>query len=97
VIRAWARIEENRQQAMFSISDNGPGLSAGDREHLFDLFYSGRQAGRGLGFGLSKAWRIVTLHGGTIEVASPAAGGVTLTVSWPASAAGASPHPENPR
>jgi len=86
VIRAWAGVENDRPLAMFSISDTGPGLSAGDREHLFDPFYSGRQAGRGLGFGLSKAWRIVTLHGGTIEAASPEAGGVTLTVGWPASA-----------
>jgi len=38
------------------------------RRHLFDPFYSGREAGRGLGFGLSKAWRIVSEHGGRIDV-----------------------------
>jgi signal transduction histidine kinase len=96
VVRAWARCENDRRLAVFSISDNGPGFSAADREHLFDPFYSGRQAGRGLGFGLSKAWRIVTLHGGTIEVASPAAGAVTFTVCWPASAADADPVAEDP-
>jgi len=53
-----------------SIADNGPGISPEVRDHLFDPFYSGRQAGRGLGMGLSKAWRIVTLHGGTIDVQS---------------------------
>jgi signal transduction histidine kinase len=95
-IRAWPAVENDRQQAKFSISDNGPGLSATDREHLFDPFYSGRQAGRGLGFGLSKAWRIATLHGGTIEAASPAGGGVTFNVCWPASAADASSLAENP-
>src|SRR5262245_32468275 len=87
VIRARAGVENDRRVALFSISDSGPGLSAADREHLFDPFYSGRQAGRGLGFGLSKAWRIVTLHGGTIEVASPAGKGLTVTVCWPALAA----------
>jgi signal transduction histidine kinase len=50
------------------VRDTGPGLTAADREHLFDPFYSGRPAGRGLGFGLSKCWRIVTRHGGRIEV-----------------------------
>src|SRR5262249_52884316 len=76
--------ESGRAQAFFSIADTGTGLSATDREHLFDPFYSGRQAGRGLGFGLSKSWRIVTLHGGRIDVASPEAGGVEFTVTWPA-------------
>jgi signal transduction histidine kinase len=38
------------------------------REHIFDPYYSGREAGRGLGFGLCKAWRIVDEHGGNITV-----------------------------
>ena len=69
--------------ALFSIADDGPGLSEVEREHLFDPFFSGRQAGRGLGFGLSKVWRIVTLHDGQIDVDSPAAGGVVFTIRWP--------------
>jgi signal transduction histidine kinase len=52
------------------ISDDGPGIKPEERRHIFDPFYSARQAGRGLGFGLSKAWRIVTNHGGRIEVSS---------------------------
>lgn len=54
--------------------DSGPGLSDRAREHLFDPFFSGREAGRGLGFGLSKAWRIAELHGGAIEAHSTRAG-----------------------
>lgn len=72
------------------VCDNGRGLSAADREHLFDPFYSGRQAGRGLGFGLSKCWRIVTGHGGRIDVAEHEGAGVTFTVHWPGS--GVIPH-----
>jgi len=79
--------DKNRRTAILSISDDGPGLSPADREHLFDPFYSGRQAGRGLGFGLAKAWRIVTLHGGQIEVVSPEKGGVLFTIFWPAAPA----------
>jgi signal transduction histidine kinase len=82
-INARIDVESGRRLAVFAVSDNGPGLSPADQEHLFDPFYSGRQAGRGLGFGLSKAWRIVTLHRGTIDVASPKTGGTTLTVRWP--------------
>jgi signal transduction histidine kinase len=54
--------------AEVSVSDDGPGISDEVRRHMFDPFYSGREAGRGLGFGLSKCWRIVTDHGGEVLV-----------------------------
>ncbi|MFQ5734821.1 MAG: sensor histidine kinase, partial [Planctomycetaceae bacterium] len=66
-----------------TIADNGCGLTEADRRHLFDPFYSGRQAGRGLGFGLCKCWRIVSNHGGLIEVES-GKGRTTFRVCWPA-------------
>lgn len=65
------------------VRDNGPGVSADARRHLFDPFYSGREAGRGLGFGLSKAWRIVTAHNGQIEVDSQPGHGATFTLRLP--------------
>jgi len=71
----------------FAVSDNGVGLSEAEREHLFDPFYSGRQAGRGLGFGLSKCWQILRLHGGEIEVGEPGSHesdvGLTIESLWP--------------
>ena len=69
--------------ATLEISDNGPGLTELDRRCLFDPFYSGRQAGRGLGFGLCKCWRIVTQHGGTIEVNSVPWVQTAVTTLWP--------------
>ncbi len=57
--------------AQIAFTDTGPGLSPHVREHLFDPFFSGREAGRGLGFGLSKCWRIITEHGGQIAFSSP--------------------------
>jgi hypothetical protein len=55
---------------MIEVTDSGPGLSEQACRHLFDPFYSGREAGRGLGFGLSKCWRIIAEHGGTVTVAN---------------------------
>ncbi len=49
-----------------SVQDNGVGVDDRVRRHLFDPFFSGREAGRGLGFGLSKSWRIIEQHGGEI-------------------------------
>jgi signal transduction histidine kinase len=84
VMISASTIEElGKSTVRFSVADDGPGLSDTEREHLFDPFYSGRQAGRGLGFGLSKVWRIVTLHEGRIEVDLPAAGGVAFAIHWP--------------
>ncbi len=66
--------------AEVSVADDGPGILPEERRHLFDPFYSARQAGRGLGFGLSKAWRIVTNHGGKIEVDSEPGEGAVFVV-----------------
>tara|TARA_R110002111_G_C5993139_1_gene372241 strand:+ start:767 stop:2029 length:1263 start_codon:yes stop_codon:yes gene_type:complete len=65
------------------VIDDGPGLTEQEREHLFDPFFSARQAGRGLGFGLSKCWRIISLHGGTIEAETNPDRGVTFHLFWP--------------
>jgi signal transduction histidine kinase len=71
------------KRARIHIRDDGPGLKPEERRHLFDPFYSARQAGRGLGLGLSKAWRIVSNHGGRIEVESQPGCGATFTIVWP--------------
>jgi signal transduction histidine kinase len=74
---------DSRVWAVAIVADNGRGLSGTDRAHLFDPFYSGRDAGRGLGFGLCKCWRIVTNHGGWIDVDSAPGVGTTFRVYWP--------------
>jgi signal transduction histidine kinase len=51
----------------FVVEDNGQGIEPGQREHLFDPFYSGRQAGRGRGLGLPTAWRLAQQHGGDVH------------------------------
>ena len=66
------------------VRDTGPGIPPEIREHLFDPFFSGREAGRGLGFGLSKCWRIVTDHGGEIGIESGPAQGTLITLRLPA-------------
>ena len=73
------------------VLDNGPGISREALPHLFDPFYSGREAGRGLGFGLSKCWTIAKQHGGSITVESPRTGGATFTLILPRSANAATP------
>ena len=70
------------------VRDNGPGIPSDVRRHLFDPYYSGRSAGRGLGLGLAKCWRIVTNHGGRINVESRPGEGATFRIWLPRRADG---------
>ncbi len=63
--------------------DSGPGLDPRVTEHLFDPFFSGREAGRGLGFGLCKVWQITKRHGGTIDALTRPEGGAEFRLRIP--------------
>jgi two-component system NtrC family sensor kinase len=65
------------------IEDNGSGPGPRDREHLFDPFYSGRQAGRGRGLGLSTAWRLAREHGGDVRFEDLPDGPTRFVLSLP--------------
>jgi signal transduction histidine kinase len=81
---AVARAEgDEGPSAQIIFTDNGPGISEEVRRHMFDPFFSGREAGRGLGFGLSKCWRIVTDHGGQIAVHRSSSGGAEISLLLP--------------
>ncbi|WP_162130572.1 sensor histidine kinase [Schlesneria paludicola] len=69
--------------AIIEIHDHGRGFTDRERRHAFDPFFSGRQAGRGLGFGLPKCWRIIQQHGGTIKIRSTPSGPTIAHVTWP--------------
>ena len=77
------------REAEIVVADNGPGISDEARRHLFDPYYSGRAAGRGLGLGLSKCWRIMNGHGGRIEVTSARGAGACFRLLLPAAPSGA--------
>lgn len=69
--------------AWLRVVDDGPGVPAEIAPHVFDPFFSGREAGRGLGFGLSKCWRLVTDHGGDVRLDSTTGRGATVTITLP--------------
>ena len=65
------------------MADDGPGMDADTRRRAFDPFFSGREAGRGIGLGLPKAWRLVDINGGAIEVDSAPGRGTRVSVLLP--------------
>ena len=61
------------------LSDDGPGLSAVAREHLFEPFAGSSRRG-GTGLGLAIAYDIVMAHGGKIKLAQTGDAGTTFQV-----------------
>jgi signal transduction histidine kinase len=73
------------QQIIFCVRDEGIGITAEDREKLFQQFERGANVGKikGSGLGLCIVKHIVDLHGGTISVESALGKGTTFIVTLP--------------
>jgi signal transduction histidine kinase len=73
-------------ETVFAVSDNGPGMTPEDMNHLFDRFWQARDVdSRGIGLGLTISKGIVEAHGGRIWVESEPGSGSTFSFSIPAS------------
>jgi signal transduction histidine kinase len=79
------RVQTKRadDEVLVEISDSGPGVALEHRSRLFQPFFTTRPAGEGTGLGLTLVRRIVTKHGGRIELHSPPGAGATFTVALP--------------
>jgi len=64
-----------------TVSDNGPGMSAEDRQRAFLRFTTMSPGGTGLG--LAIVHRLVTSNGGTAGMAETPGGGLTVTLDFP--------------
>jgi signal transduction histidine kinase len=69
------------QQIVAAFRDNGAGIPAEIRNHLFEPFHTSKPKGTGLGLAIS--YGIVERHNGTIEVESPPGGGTTFIIRLP--------------
>ena len=68
------------------VADDGPGIAAVDRPHVFELFYraDSARATAGSGIGLAVVAQLVTAHHGCVTV-EPSPRGTTIRVTLPAS------------
>ena len=76
------RLQRTGDKILVTIEDRGTGIPADLRPKLFQPFTTGRSDGVGLG--LSLAHRIVTLHGGGIQIEDRSGGGTRAVLSFPA-------------
>lgn len=63
------------------ISDSGPGIPLDVREKIYNLYFTTKEHGSGIG--LAMTFRIVQLHDGTIEFSSEPEKGTTFVVKLP--------------
>ncbi len=83
------RAHEGDGTVVLEVEDQGDGIPESEREMLFDMFYSKRA--RGIGLGLALVHQIVEGHKGVISVADGADGGALLRVTLPRRFEGARP------
>lgn len=66
---------------VFSVFDNGPGIAAADLAHIFDSFFSTKDAG--IGIGLTICQSIIAAHGGRISGSNRPNGGAHFHFTLP--------------
>ena len=78
-VRAALEVRDGAgMEAVVSVTDTGPGLDAEARRRVFDLFYTTKSSGTGVGLAMAK--RLVERQGGTIAVDSTPGAGATFRV-----------------
>ena len=75
--------EDVRRFAVLRISDEGPGIPEDIREKIFDLYFTTKSGGSGIG--LAMTYRILQLHYGSVEVQSNRERGTEIVLRIPLS------------
>jgi signal transduction histidine kinase len=82
-------IRNGKEWVQVSVEDTGPGISAQEKEKIFDKFYQvageEKQKPKGTGLGLAISKSLVELHGGKIWVESEPGRGSTFSFTLPTS------------
>lgn len=79
-----ARLDDEREDApavAISVRDSGPGIDPSRLERVFELFYTTKPSGTGVG--LAMARRLVERQGGTIDANSAPGTGALFTIRLP--------------
>lgn len=77
------RLAESENNVIFTVEDNGPGISPDAIKHIFDKFYQADSSHKseGNGLGLSLAKRILDLESGDIRAENIEGGGCRFVVT----------------
>jgi len=79
--RITVRTSHHDHEARIQIRDTGPGIPVEIREQIFEPFFTTKARGGGLGLPIAR--RTAELHGGSLTLECPAAGGTIVTMTLP--------------
>ncbi len=66
-----------------AVSDDGKGMNAATRAHIFEAFFTTKGVDKGSGLGLAMVYGIIKQNHGFIDVTSQIGKGTTITMYWP--------------
>jgi PAS domain S-box-containing protein len=75
------KLTQDADNAQIRVTDTGKGISPENRNKIFQLFFTTRPGGTGIG--LANTFRFVQLHNGSIEFESEVGRGTTFTIELP--------------
>jgi signal transduction histidine kinase len=79
--RLTVSLERRGEMADIEIEDTGCGIAPEHRQRVFQLFFTTRPGGSGIG--LASAFRTVQLHNGSIDFKSEVGRGTTFRIELP--------------
>ena len=82
-LEVWLRARREGDEVVLEVEDRGVGMTAEQMDQMFDLFYSTRKGGTGLG--LAVVQRIAKAHEARLEVISSPDQGTRVQVILPLS------------
>lgn len=74
-------VDHDPEKVVIRVVDNGSGIPEESLENIFDVFYTTKKGGTGMGLSISK--NIVEAHGGTLQALNNPDGGATFYMSIP--------------
>jgi two-component system NtrC family sensor kinase len=76
-------VGEEENSAIILIKDGGTGISDKDLPHIFEPFYSTKEASKGTGLGLAVVYGIISNHGGHVIVERTSTKGTIFKITLP--------------
>ena len=75
------KLDIEGSNSIVRISDTGYGISEKDLPHIFEPFYTTKEAIKGTGLGLSVVYGIINSHKGKVEVEKTGTNGTTFKIT----------------